>query len=62
MMILHKDGKGMTNSDNMTRMAVNGLYVTAYMVDGSNHSIGRYETEDDAKKAFDLVQLHLKKS
>ena len=59
MMILHKDGKGMTNSDNMSRMVVNGVYLTAHMVDGSSHSLGRFETEEDAKKALDMYSISL---
>lgn len=59
MMILHKDGRGMTNSDNMSRMVINGMYLTAHMVDGSSHTLGRYDTEEDAKKAFDMYSISL---
>lgn len=52
MMIRHLDGKGATNSDNMIRLSVRGCYLTAYMVDGSNHHIGRYDSEESAQDAF----------
>jgi len=61
MVIIHKDGRGVTNSDNMTRLVVNGVYLIAYMVDGSNHSVGRYDTEEDAKLAFDRTVISMQK-
>ena len=61
MVIIHKDGKGVTNSDNMTRLVVNGVYLTAYMVDGSNHSVGRYDTEEDAQLEFDRIVISMQK-
>ena len=52
MMIMHHDGKSATNSNNVSRLVLNGKSLIAYMVDGSNHSIGRYESEDMASYAF----------
>ena len=53
MMIMHLDKKGMTNSDNCLRIILSGRYITAYMADGSNHSLGVFDNESDAKVAFE---------
>ena len=62
MMILHKDGKGMTNMNNVCRIEICGLYLNAYMVDGSNHQIGRYDTEEEAQLMFDMIQIAARKT
>lgn len=61
MMILHEDENGVTNMDNVIRLERNGRYLTAYTVDGSNHQIGRYDTQEKAKDAFNKIYLMLEK-
>ena len=61
MIILHKDGDGLTNFDNVTRIERNGVYLTAYMIDGSCHHLGRYDSQDKAKLALDQLAMQLEK-
>ena len=61
MTILHKDGDGVTNWDNVARLARAGCYIIAYMVDGSSHHIGRYESQEDAKAVFDSLYKKLER-
>ena len=61
MMIMHSDGKSATNSDNVTRLSVNGCYVTAYMNDGSNHQIGKYQNAELAQDAFIDILYNIKR-
>lgn len=53
MAILHSDGNGVTNKDNILRICLNGRYIQAYMVDGSNHLLGVYDTAERAQEVFD---------
>lgn len=53
MMIMHVDGKGFTNSRNCTRITLNGVFILAHMVDESTHHLGVFETENEAKIAFE---------
>lgn len=52
MFIRHTDGYGITNIDNVNRICLNGRYITAYMVDGSNHHIAGYDTAEEAAEHF----------
>lgn len=58
MFIKHSDGYGITNTDNICRICLNGRYLTAYMVDGSNHHLAAYDTQEEASEAFDRI-VHL---
>ena len=61
MTILHKDGNGVTNWNNVLRIMCNGRHITAYMADGSNHHIGVYETHEAAMIEFERLFEQLEK-
>ena len=52
MIIVHSDGNGITNLDNVTEINVVGRYIHAYRVDGKHDIIGVYEDENKALQAF----------
>ena len=55
MMIIHNDGMGVTNMDNVTRICLSGRYIHAYTIDGNSHPIAVYETPERAKEVFDWM-------
>ena len=55
MFIVHNDMNGITNIDNVTRICLNGRYIHAYVVDGSNHLLGSYTTPEAAQEAFENI-------
>ena len=59
MFVLHSDGMGITNIDNVNRLCLNGRYITAYMNDGSSHYVGVYNTADFAKIMFEQIWKEL---
>lgn len=65
--ILHSDGCGITNVDNMLRAYISGRGIIAHMVDGSSHPIAEYESPDEARAVFnelvnEIVSLRFPKN
>ena len=52
MLIVHSDGYGLTNMDNVTEINVAGRYIHAYCVDGKHNIIGSYKDETQALQAL----------
>ena len=52
MLIVHSDGYGLTNLDNVTEIVVVGRYIQAYTVDGRNGIIGKFDDENHALQAI----------
>ena len=52
MIIVHSDGYGFTNLDNVTEINVSSRYIHAYSVDGKHNIIGKFESEKDALLAL----------
>ena len=52
MLIVHSDGYGLTNLDNVTEIVVVGRYIQAYTVDGRNGIIGKFDDENHALRAI----------
>lgn len=52
MLIVHSDGYGITNLDNVTEINVAGRYIHAYCVDGKHNIIGTFEDEAHALQAL----------
>ena len=57
MLIVHSDGYGLTNFDNVTEINVAGRYIHAYCVDGKHNIIGTYEDESKALQAFSKMLM-----
>lgn len=52
MFIIHSDGLGLTNMDNVCEMVASGRYIHAYCVNGSHHPVAVYESPDKAIEAL----------
>ena len=55
MLIIHNDGMGMTNMDNVCELVVSGRYIHAYCVNGSHHPVAVYGSIDRAKEVLDMI-------
>jgi len=62
MFVVHSDGYGMTNLDNVCEVSVSGRYIHAYGKDGSHRIIGVSDTEDGAKRILDRLVDTMKTS
>lgn len=64
MIIVHSDGYGFTNLDNVTEINVASRYIHAYSVDGKHNIIGKYETEEQALQALSrlIMECHVDKT
>ena len=53
MIILSQNRKLAINNDNVGMISVNGAYIQAYLIDGSNASLGYYGDNETAQKVFE---------
>lgn len=52
MLIVHSDGYGFTNLDNVTEVNVAGRFIHSYSVDGRHDTIGKFDSEEEALQAL----------
>ena len=62
MIISHLDGNGITNFDNCCRIERHKCMIWAYMVDGSEHTIAKCATEEEARKFLERIEFVAERS